>query len=119
MNDYNLVLGLFISSFTLSMRNEGALNQDLQELIANHVPYPRINYLIAAMTPWHTPEQVRTGTDLLVYDHTLNIFKEKNFLTSCNPQEGKFMSCSLTYRGDVVPKDVGRGICEIKTSRTI
>lgn len=29
------------------------------------------------------------------------------------------MACSVMYRGDIVPKDICSGICNIKTKRTI
>jgi tubulin alpha len=40
-------------------------------------------------------------------------------MAKCDPRHGKYMACSLNYRGDVVPKDVGASICTIKTKRTI
>ena len=40
-------------------------------------------------------------------------------MAKCDPRHGKYMACSLMYRGDVVPKDVGAAIAEIKTKKTI
>ena len=37
----------------------------------------------------------------------------------CDPRHGKYMSCCLLYRGDVVPKDVNAAISTIKTKRSI
>ena len=40
-------------------------------------------------------------------------------MAKCNPHLGKYMACSLSYRGNFVPKDIGAAICNIKTKRTI
>ena len=37
----------------------------------------------------------------------------------CDPRHGKYMSCCLMYRGDVVPKDVNASVAAVKTKRTI
>ena len=40
-------------------------------------------------------------------------------MVKCDPRHGKYMSCCLLYRGDVVPKDVNAAIAVIKTKRSI
>jgi len=40
-------------------------------------------------------------------------------MAKCDPRHGKYMSCCMMYRGDVVPKDVNASIATIKTKRTI
>ena len=40
-------------------------------------------------------------------------------MAKCDPRHGKYMACSMMYRGDVVPKDVNASIATIKTKRTI
>ena len=40
-------------------------------------------------------------------------------MAKCDPRHGKYMACSMLYRGDVVPKDVNASIATIKTKRTI
>jgi hypothetical protein len=34
-------------------------------------------------------------------------------MVKCNPNMGKYMSVSLMFRGDFVPKDIGPAICYI------
>ena len=46
-------------------------------------------------------------------------FEPANQLVKCDPRHGKYMSCIMLYRGDVVPKDVNAAIAAIKTKRTI
>jgi tubulin alpha len=40
-------------------------------------------------------------------------------MIKCDPKNGKFMACTLLYRGDIVGKDVSASICTIKTKRNI
>lgn len=48
-----------------------------------------------------------------------SVFEPANMMAKCDPRYGKYMACSMMYRGDIVPKDVSRAICTIKTNRTI
>lgn len=40
-------------------------------------------------------------------------------MAKCDPRHGKYMACTMMYRGDVVPKDVSASIAIIKTKKTI
>ena len=40
-------------------------------------------------------------------------------MIKCDPKNGKYMACSLMYRGDIVPKDINTGILKIKSQKTI
>ena len=40
-------------------------------------------------------------------------------MAKCDPRHGKYMACSLSYRGDIVPKDICSSILSIKSKRTI
>jgi len=40
-------------------------------------------------------------------------------MAKCNPQHGKYMSCCLMYRGDVVSNDVTRALALVKNKSSI
>jgi len=40
-------------------------------------------------------------------------------MVKCDPRNGKYMSCCLMYRGDVVTKDVNVAVATMKTKRSI
>ena len=40
-------------------------------------------------------------------------------MINCDPRHGKYMACTLMYRGDVVPSDVNKAIQNIKTKKSI
>jgi tubulin alpha len=54
-----------------------------------------------------------------VAEITNSAFEPANMMAKCDPRHGKYMACSMMYRGDVVPKDVNASIATIKTKRTI
>ena len=56
---------------------------------------------------------------LSVSEITNACFEPSNQMVKCDPRHGKYMSCCMLYRGDVVPKDVNAAIATIKTKRSI
>ena len=56
---------------------------------------------------------------LSVSEITNACFEPANSMVKCDPRRGKYMSCCMLYRGDVVPKDVNAAIAIIKTKRSI
>merc|ERR1712110_965654 len=40
-------------------------------------------------------------------------------MVKCDPRVGKYMSCCLLYRGDVIPRDVNAAVSVIKGKRSI
>ena len=56
---------------------------------------------------------------ITVAEITNACFEPQNQMVKCDPRHGKYMSCCLLYRGDVVPKDVNAAIAKIKTKHTI
>lgn len=114
----NRIIAQVYSSMTASLRFDGALNVDLSEFQTNLVPYPRIHFMLSSYSPIRDSnkcyyEQQSTK------DITLEAFEPSNMMAKCDPRHGKYMACSLMYRGDVVPKDVNQAIQVIKTKKTI
>ncbi|KAL0509944.1 LOW QUALITY PROTEIN: putative Tubulin/FtsZ family, GTPase domain/Tubulin C-terminal domain containing protein [Leishmania shawi] len=114
----NRLIGQVVSSLTASLRFDGALNVDLTEFQTNLVPYPRIHFVLTSYAPVVSAEKAY-HEQLSVADITNSVFEPAGMLTKCDPRHGKYMSCCLMYRGEVVPKDVNAAIATIKTKRTI
>ena len=114
----NRIIGQVVSSITASLRFEGALNVDLTEFQTNLVPYPRIHFPLATYAPIIGSD--KAGHESFSVSEITNACFEPTFqMVKCDPRHGKYMSCCLLYRGDVVPRDVNAAISAIKSKRSI
>lgn len=107
-----------ISSLTASLRFDGALNVDAYDFQTNLVPFPRIHFMLSSYAPIVSVEKAYTS-DISTREITNSAFEPGNMMAKCDPRHGKYMACSMMYRGDVVPKDVNVAIASIKNKKTI
>jgi tubulin alpha len=113
-SNLNRLIAQCVSSLTTSLRFDGALNVDINELQTNLVPYPRIHFMLTSYAPIVSVEKAYHEY-FSVSEITLSAFEPSYLLTKCDPRHGKYMACCLMYRGDVVPKDVNAAVATIKS----
>ena len=114
----NRLMCQVISAMTASIRFAGQLNVDINEFQTNLVPYPRIHFMLSSFAPIISTEKALRERQS-VQEVTLAAFEPQNQMVKCDPRHGKFMSCCLLYRGDVVPKDVNQAIQMVKSKRAV
>jgi tubulin alpha len=118
----NQLTAQVVSSLALSMQTKGNPYSNLDELSSIHVPYSRAHFLLASYSPFIPNERdcfnYRPTTVSAI---TNSLFKSSNFLANCDPRHGKYLACSIAYRGDVTPSEVNASIksarsnnCEIQ-----
>ncbi|XP_017889363.1 tubulin alpha chain-like [Ceratina calcarata] len=107
-----------VSSITASMRFEGALNLNLNELQTNLVPYPRVHFALAAYAPLISPRRAMHA-EITTENITCECFEPSNQMVSCDQSTGAYTSCCLLYRGDVSPNDVNQAIAAMKGRKSI
>lgn len=117
-SNLNRLIAQVVSSVTASLRFDGSLNVDLNEFQTNLVPFPRIHFPLASLSPIISADKAAHEQNS-VAEMTYAAFEKGNQMVKCDPREGKFMASCLLYRGDVVPKDVNAAVAAIKTKRTI
>jgi tubulin alpha len=113
----NRIIAQFVSSMTTSMRFLGTSNTDLADLKANLVPFPKAHFLLPSYAPFipigeTCPEQ-RTSAAVK------GCFKQQNSMATCDLNEGKYISCELFLRGDIVQKEVNRTLSSLKSNKTV
>jgi tubulin alpha len=112
-SNLNRIIGQIVASITASLRFDGALTVDLNELHTNLVPYSRIHFSVATYAPFSSADR-GYHRQLSVAQLTNMCFAPANQMVKCDPRHGKNMACCILYRGDVVHKDVNSAIDTIK-----
>ncbi len=96
-----------MSGITSSLRFPGKLNGDLRKMGVNLVPFPRLHFFTIAQAPLFDKKGiVRARTRLNVREVTDQMWNGKNLLAKVNPEDGKYLTASLIYRGDVATQEV-------------
>jgi len=114
----NRLLSQVVSGITASLRFEGDLNVDLTEFQTNLVPYPRIHFPLVTYAPL-APRAKAAHERHDAFELAQACFETKNQMVKCQPEQHKYMSVCLLFRGDIVPKDVNQAILKIKEKRSI
>ncbi|XP_046385776.1 tubulin alpha chain-like [Ischnura elegans] len=114
----NRLISQVVSSVTASLRFPGSVNVDLTEFQTNLVPYPRIHFPLITYAPI-VPASKAYHEQLSIAQLTNACFEPANQMVKCDTRRGKYMSCCLLYRGDIVPTDVNNAVAAIKSNRSI
>lgn len=113
----NQIVAHVLTSLTSSMRFEGSLNIDLNEITTNLVPYPKLHYLMSSLSPIlranTTSRQPSRGLDQMFSD----VFSTDHQLMSSvkNPKTGTILACGLLVRGNVEVSDINRNIQRLQS----
>lgn len=114
----NRLIAQNFSDMTVSVRFESSLSADMDQLVTNLIPFPRIHFPVMSHSP-HVSEARAERQQLGTAEITRDVFERSCILVTCDPQAGKYMSCCLQYRGDVTPKDVNAVVYDIKRRSAI
>ncbi|EAS07180.1 tubulin/FtsZ family, GTPase domain protein (macronuclear) [Tetrahymena thermophila SB210] len=115
----NQLTSIINSSLTHSMRFKGDLNYNMANLVTNLVCYPRINNTIPSYCSSNFNFIKEKCGQPTVNMLCSSLFNKQNFFVDCNPQQGKYLSCCLTARGDIYPRQISESIKIIKSKQSI
>jgi len=108
----NRLLAQSMASLTASFRFGGEVNFDMQNLLTNMVSHPRLHFTSMSYAPCLPAAHVDSES-FSVPRLAMSAFEPALQSCSYDPRSGKYIACSLMFRGDVVPKEavaVGRAV---------
>jgi len=111
--DLNHLISAAMCGVTCSIRFPGQLNCDLRKLAVNLIPFPRLHFFMPGFAPL-TSRQTASYRNLSVPDLVQQTFDAKNMLCAADPRHGKYLSCSVTFRGaKISSKEVDTEIASV------
>jgi len=103
--DLNYLISCVMAGVTASLRFPGKLNGDLRKLGVNLVPFPRLHFFLIAQGPLASKEN--KGYQLVnVKELISQVFSPRNFFSNVKPDDGKYMTASLIFRGPMKTQEV-------------
>jgi tubulin beta len=107
--DLNYLISCVMAGVTASLRFPGKLNGDLRKLGVNLVPFPRLHFFLIAQGPLASKEN--KGYQLVNVKELKNqVFSPRNFFSNVKPDDGKYMTASLVFRGKMSTQEVDEEI---------
>jgi tubulin beta len=94
-----------MAGVTASLRFPGKLNGDLRKLGVNLVPFPRLHFFLISQAPLSSNDN--KAYQLVNVQELLNqCFSPRNFFSNVKPDDGKYMTASLLFRGPMSTQEV-------------
>jgi len=109
--DLNYLISCVMAGVTASLRFPGKLNSDLRKLGVNLVPFPRLHFFLISQAPLASKEN--KGYQLVNVQELINQgFSPRNFFSNVKPDDGKYMTASLIFRGPLATSEVDAKVKE-------
>ena len=102
-----------MSGITASLRFSGKLNGDLRKMGVNLVPFPRLHFFAIAQAPLFAPSDAK-HVKVTVQEITDQMWSSRNFLANVKPEDGKYLSASCGYRGNLATQEVDDEIAKVQ-----
>lgn len=116
--DVNELIAKLSSTVVNAIQPNGILSSNLQGLITNLIPYPRLHFLRPSIS-LQSLDGINQYMTPSVSAITNSLFEEENGMVCSNPKNGKYIASSLMYRGDIIAKDVTGAINTVKKKKSI
>jgi len=103
--ELNYLISCVMAGVTASLRFPGKLNGDLRKLGVNLVPFPRLHFFLIAQAPLQSKDN-KAYQLVNVQELTNQCFSPRNFFSNVKPDDGKYMTASLLFRGSMSTQEV-------------
>jgi tubulin beta len=107
--DLNYLISCVMAGVTASLRFPGKLNGDLRKLGVNLVPFPRLHFFLIAQAPLQSKDN-QAYQLVNVQELTNQSFSPRNFFSNVKPDDGKYMTASLIFRGGMSTQEVDENV---------
>ncbi|KAI8895050.1 Tubulin/FtsZ family, GTPase domain-containing protein [Globomyces pollinis-pini] len=108
----NIVANLLLN-MTSSMRFEGSMNVDINDIVTNLNPFPKLNMLTSSMTPFYVQNDLQM-TSKVIDQLFVDVFSPESQLLSINVKQSTFLASALIARGAIHVSDLRRNIEKIR-----
>ncbi|KAJ4461873.1 putative Tubulin epsilon chain [Paratrimastix pyriformis] len=113
-DDMNDIAARLLTDLTSSMRFEGSLNVDLNEITMNLVPFPRMHLLTASMAPLVRPRDIAFQPRRITQMFDA-VFHRDSQIIQADPTQHFYLGCGLFVRGSHVEiSDIHNNIARIR-----
>ncbi|KAI0812945.1 tubulin beta-3 chain [Xylaria sp. FL0064] len=103
-----------MSGVTTSLRFPGQPNSDLYKLAMNMVQFPRLHFFMVGFAPG-TSRDAYSPCVPTVPELIQHILDSKNTMTGVDFRNGRFLACSIIFRGKISMKEVEEQIRDVQT----
>jgi len=103
--DLNYLISCVMAGVTASLRFPGKLNGDLRKLGVNLVPFPRLHFFLISQAPLQSKDNKAYGL-INVQELVNQCYSPRNFFSNVKPDDGKYMTASLLFRGPMSTQEV-------------
>jgi len=103
--ELNYLISCVMAGVTASLRFPGKLNGDLRKLGVNLVPFPRLHFFLISQAPLQSKDN--SEYQLVNVQELMNqCYSPRNFFSNVKPDDGKYMTASLIFRGPMSTQEV-------------
>merc|ERR1739848_451952 len=88
-------------------------NGDLRKMGVNLVPFPRLHFFLLAQAPLFAEDQ-GGKVKLTIQEITDQMWSSRNFLSNVKSEDGKYLTASCAYRGDIASQTVDDEVAKIQ-----
>merc|ERR1712038_1606636 len=107
--DLNFLISCVMAGVTASLRFPGKLNGDLRKLGVNLVPFPRLHFFLISQSPLQSKDN--QAYQLVNVQELCNqSFSPRNFFSNVKPDDGKYLTASLLFRGPMSTQEVDENV---------
>lgn len=110
----NSIIAHLLCNLTCSMRFEGSLNVDINDITMNLVPFPRMHFMLSSVSPlYHVLDKKLEPrrVDQIFYD----VFNKDHHLISINSlYNGTYLASALIARGNLTISDINVNLAKQK-----